>query len=422
MLKYAVVGLGRVGYEMFSRMYEHSQDNKGCFEVIGIDTSLLRVQELLKKHPGCIFENYERLNDCSTIFVCVPTPVNDNVPDMSFVEKAFDKIIENTTTSTNVIHIVIVSTVAPDCIENLKQRINNTTVRYKLYYSPERYNPGELIQDEYRVLSYSHEGEYPNSVRPLLLTSMFGGEFVCVKDAKTASYVKLLENVQRDVNIALMNEFAKICNADGVNFFEVLAAASTKRSFAKFTSGLVGGHCIGTDTVYFLDYLDRHHIKFTDDIISKSREINENMINDVAVDILNVCRNSNFKKVYVLGLTYKEDIVDIRNSGSYKLVEFLREIDMAHQLGIEICPYDPYIQEFATMSLVELEQTMYAENALFVVAVPHKKIVDLAVGYLDSTISQRFYFVKPDSYTLKQLSKWNRMSYVRGYGIGTHNK
>lgn len=352
--KIVVIGLGYVGYPLFS------QFSKYYSNVYGIDTKE-KLPEIIKKssknNASNIISDYSILNDADYIFVCVPTPINkDNIPDISILEEVSNNISKNLSNKKQI--IIYESTVYPTCTDNLYKKYFENRENTYVVFSPERVCPGiskKQLKDLTKLVGSEDEAirneicELYNSVNIKTFP---------VKSTVIAECSKLLENIQRDVNIALMNEFAYVCSKADINFTEVLEAAYTKEGFSKYKPGMVGGHCISVDPYYFthwLDNIDIHEHAF----ISESRETNEQTIIRIGQDILEKLKDC--KNIAILGMTYKENVADIRTSGSIKLYNYLKE----HTDKNIIC-HDPLVKQYK-ISFSKIDQCDG-----IVLAVPHK--------------------------------------------------
>ncbi len=336
--KLAVIGLGYVGLPIaleFARK----------ISVIGFDINAKRVEmmkegidpsnELEKKDfEGCdiVFTNsLDTLREARFFIVAVPTPVDDhNVPDLTPVIKASEtigKVIKKGD------YVVFESTVYPGCteedclpvIEKISGLKNKTD--FKIGYSPERINPGDkkhTLSQIIKVVSGCDEESLQEIAAVYGLVVQAGiHQASCIKVAEAA---KIIENTQRDLNIALMNELSIIFNLIGINTYEVLEAAGTKWNFLKFQPGLVGGHCIGVDP-YYLTY-KANALGYDAEVILAGRNINDNMAKYVAKKVVQhiILNSANVKssKVLVKGATFKENVSDIRNSKIADVVKALK--------------------------------------------------------------------------------------------------
>lgn len=347
----AVVGLGYVGLPLAVCLAEQFQN------VAGFDISTQRVAEInngydatneLSKNvvqgSGLLASSdVSSLEDSSFFIVTVPTPINDaHQPDLSPLQSACDMIGPFLKVGDVV---VFESTVYPGVTEDFCAPILEKLSGLKacedfgLGYSPERINPGDkvnTVENTIKVVS----GDSPETlerVKAVYNTVIKAGLHVA-PTIKVAEASKVLENTQRDINIALMNEMSQICGKIGVNTNEVIEAAGTKWNFLKFTPGLVGGHCIGVDPYYLATLAEKvgHHPQ----VILAGRRTNDGMVRHVADTTLRMLikKGGDIRemRVGVCGITFKENVPDIRNSKSLEVVEALRGF------GITPLVHDPY--------------------------------------------------------------------------------
>ena len=343
-----VIGLGYVGYPLFEAFSKN-------YETYGID-----LEEKVKKFNNeKITTDYSVINNCDVVFVCAPTPVDDNnKPDIS----GLINISKNISGHLKDGHIIVYeSTVGPRDINKINEILNKDSPlsyfnneRYYVVYSPERVSPGETTLKDCKKLVACPNEKIRNDVCQLY--ESIGVKTYPCSDYKIAILSKLLENIQRDVNIALMNEYANICQTNfDVNFDEVLKAASTKHNFVPYNRGLVGGHCIPVDPYYLLDSCPSgcRELMF----INHSRIVNDFTIECVADKIYNIFRK--YKHWCILGAAYKENIDDTRNSGSLKLYNQLMK-KLSYEQYITV--HDPYIKQYS----------YFPENAdCYILATPH---------------------------------------------------
>jgi len=338
----AVIGLGYVGLPIalaFARK----------IRVIGFDISAHRV-ELMKKgidpsneldaeaFEGCDIQftaNPEDLRAASFFVVAVPTPVDlHRVPDLTPLVKASETLSRVLKPGD---YVVYESTVYPgcteeDCLPILEKGSGLQLGRdFKLGYSPERINPGDTVHTLANVVKVA-SGSDPEAAEEIAQTY----ELVVkagvhrAPSIKVAEAAKIIENTQRDLNIALMNELSKIFDKIGINTYDVLEAAGTKWNFLKFQPGLVGGHCIGVDP-YYLTYKSME-LGYTPQIILSGRRVNDAMAAYVARRtvqfLLASGANSRDARVLVMGTTFKENVSDIRNSKVADVVSTLQEFQL----------------------------------------------------------------------------------------------
>lgn len=336
--KLAVIGLGYVGLPIaleFARQ----------LSVIGFDINPKRIDmmkqgvdpsnELEKKDfEGCditFTDSLDVLREAKFYIVAVPTPVDEhNVPDLTPVQKASEtigKVIKKGD------YVVFESTVYPGCTEEdclpIIEKLSGlkNIIDFKLGYSPERINPGDKNHTLATIVKVA-AGCDAESLEEIAKTY----ELVVkagvhrASSIKVAEAAKIIENTQRDLNIALMNELSIIFNMMNINTYEVLEAAGTKWNFLKFQPGLVGGHCIGVDP-YYLTYKARE-MGYDAEVILAGRNINDNMAKYVARTVVqHIIKNSGdvkSAKVLIKGATFKENVSDIRNSKVADVVKALK--------------------------------------------------------------------------------------------------
>lgn len=302
--------------------------------------------------------NPEELKQAEILIVTVPTPVDhDNNPDYTPLIKAstmIGKVLRKWQT------VVYESTVDPGCTEEICIPLleKNSGLKYiqdfHVGYSPERINPWDkehTVDKIAKVVSASD----PETLETLaeMYWSITTGTIHKAPSIKVAETSKIIENTQRDINIAVINEIAKICDKMWINTYDVLDAAATKWNFLKFTPGLVGGHCIGVDPYY----LARRAIKvwLHPDVILAGRRINDDMPVRVAHQAIKLLIQANNKvqnaNILILGLTFKENVPDFRNS---KIAETIRELK---EFWTNIAGYDPYHEYLRDYDREELNLT-----------------------------------------------------------------
>jgi UDP-N-acetyl-D-galactosamine dehydrogenase len=338
--KICVVGLGYVGLPLACLLSKK-------YEVYGFDISEKKIDELkngvdltgevkdLEQYQIKFDSNPEIIKQANFIIVAVPTPIlEDKRPDLSLVISASEIVGKNLKPGSIVVYE---STVYPGCTEEVCLPALETESGlkfghdFKIGYSPERVNPGDkihTIDKIYKIVSGSDEEALDK------IAEVYGSitQIHKASSIKVAEAAKVIENVQRDLNIALMNELALIFDRLGIDTKEVIEAAATKWNFHKYQPGLVGGHCIGVDP-YYLTY-KAMQLGYNPQIILAGRGINEYMSEFVALKL------KGKKKILILGLTFKENVPDIRNSKARDLINRLRG------RGAEVIGHDPSLANF----------------------------------------------------------------------------
>jgi UDP-N-acetyl-D-galactosamine dehydrogenase len=393
-IKIGVIGLGYVGLPLaveFGRLYE----------VTGFDISLTRVAELkkgvdktlevagceLKKSALLKFTSKEAdLKDCNYYIVSVPTPVNEHkIPDLrpllSACETAGRLLAKGDI-------VIFESTVYPgateeDCVPVL-EKISGLKFNRDFYcgYSPERINPGDkkhTLVNIKKVTSASTPAAAAK-VDALYKSIITAGTYLA-PSIKVAEAAKVIENSQRDINIAFINELSIIFNKMNIDTGDVLAAAATKWNFLSFKPGLVGGHCIGVDP-YYLTY-KAQSLGYIPEIILAGRRLNDNMGGYVANQIIKLMIKKeiliNKSKVLVLGITFKENCPDIRNSRVIDIINEMREF------GANISVFDPWADSAEVYAEYRVKLVKDVKNQKYdavVLAVAHEVFAGMDIESL----------------------------------------
>ena len=425
--KLAIIGLGYVGLPL-----AHAFSSK--YEVVGFDISKWRIDELSSGYDRTLELSSEQVNeaikngmkftldtndikDCNIYIVTVPTPIDKNKrPDLTPLIKASETVGKVLKKGDIVIYE---STVYPgateeDCvpvlekfsglkyistetIEKEKKRLNQDNSQFSILnselangfycgYSPERINPGDKEHTVTKILKVT-SGSTPEIGKKVdeLYASIITAGTHLAPTIKVAEAAKVIENSQRDINIAFVNELAIIFNKLGINTNDVLEAAGTKWNFLPFKPGLVGGHCIGVDP-YYLTH-KAQSIGYNPEIILAGRRLNDNMGIYVANQVIKLMIKKGHKiegsKVLVLGITFKENCPDIRNSRVIDVIEELKEF------GCNIDIYDPWADtkevehEYNLELIKELDTNKYEA---IVLAVAHNEFKQLKLKTKDNVV------------------------------------
>ena len=392
----AIFGLGYVGLPlalMFAKKYK----------VIGYDSNNTRISELQQYQdtsgeisPEVIFEksytttsgigvnftsNLLETVKASVYIVTVPTPVDsNNRPDLSLICKVSSTIGKQLKKGDTVIYE---STVYPGATEEVCVPILETesglgyNTDFFVGYSPERINPGDKTRPIENIVKVT-SGSTP-SCRDFvdkLYSSVLTANTHKAESIKIAEAAKVIENTQRDINIAFVNELSKICNLLEIDTHKVLDAAASKWNFLKFTPGLVGGHCIGVDPYYLAQKAQDHG--YFPELIRASRKINESMSSYLASQCIKLMLKKNIEltkaKALILGISFKENCADLRNS---KVLNTAKELE---DYGLEVHLYDPYIlpkqlaQKGNFTQITQLPSECYD---LVILATPHKNLLHI---------------------------------------------
>ena len=397
--KLALVGLGYVGMPIAVEFAKH-------VNVIGFDINEKRVNEYrngidstnevgeaIKTTTVDFTSTPSRLKEARFIVVAVPTPVNDdNSPDLRPVEGASKTVGQNLSKGSIV---VFESTVYPGVTEDVcvpiieKESGLKCGVDWKIGYSPERINPGDRVHTltTIRKVVSGMDEESSNEIKKVYDIVIKAGTFM-VSNIKTAEAVKVVENSQRDINIAFMNEIAIICDKLRIDTDEVLAGMNTKWNALGFKPGLVGGHCIGVDPYYLTNAAEK--LGYHSQIILNGRKVNDSMgafVADAAIkEMIEAGMAPKKATVLVLGITFKENCPDTRNSKVVDIIKRLNEYEIntivtdpwadreiaKQEYGVDLVSYDELPKadcvivavghkEFRAMSMMQLKNLFKAE-------------------------------------------------------------
>lgn len=396
--KIAVIGLGYVGLPLAVILSKH-------FKVVGYDHTSERITELKTGHDRTMEVSEDdltaadidftmdpkKLSSCKLIIIAVPTPIDSfKVPDLRPLRTASTTAGKYMSSGSCVVYE---STVYPGATEEICVPILETESGLKMGedftvgYSPERVNPGDkthTIENIVKVVAGSDE------TTKTLLSKVYGQVVTKgiheVSSIKVAEAAKVIENTQRDLNIALMNELSMIFDRIGIDTTEVLKAAGTKWNFLPFTPGLVGGHCIGVDP-YYLTF-KAESLGYNPEMILSGRRINDSMGKYIAGKTVKLIAGQGKRvkdsKVAVLGITFKEDVPDLRNT---KVIDIISELK---DFGITVSVNDPLADKeesrtFYDIQLKDLEEI--SEVDAVIIAVMHNYYKTLGLSKLAAMCS-----------------------------------
>ncbi|WP_345979941.1 Vi polysaccharide biosynthesis UDP-N-acetylglucosamine C-6 dehydrogenase TviB [Sulfurimonas sp. HSL3-2] len=405
--KIAIIGLGYVGLPLahaFSKFYS----------VIGFDISKQRIDELNNGHDrtmelsdvqvqealknGMLFSlNLDDISSCNIYIITVPTPIDKNKrPDLTPLIKASETVGKVLKKDDIVIYE---STVYPgateeDCVPVL-EKVSGLKFNNDFYcgYSPERINPGDKTHTVTNILKVTSgsTSEIAKKVDDLYKSIITAGTHLA-PSIKVAEAAKVIENSQRDINVAFVNELAIIFNKLGIDTNAVLDAASTKWNFLPFRPGLVGGHCIGVDP-YYLTH-KAQEVGYNPEIILAGRRLNDNMGIYVANQVIKLMIKKGHKiegsNILILGITFKENCTDIRNT---RVVDVITELK---EFGCNVDIYDPWVnnkelEEEYNLSTIDFDKINLGTYDAVVLAVAHKEFQELN---LDGTTNCVIYDIK----------------------------
>jgi UDP-N-acetyl-D-glucosamine/UDP-N-acetyl-D-galactosamine dehydrogenase len=389
--KISVIGLGYVGLPLAVEFGK-------VRETIGFEINKARVAELKRGQDSTLecsetelkeasFLNYtsdlEKIKSCNVYIVTVPTPINDHKqPDLMPLEQA-STMLGSVISQGDV--VIYESTVYPGCTEEvcvtILEKISGLVFNQDFYvgYSPERINPGDK---EHRLPSIKKVtsgstlecAEFVDSLYSEIITA---GTHMA-PTIRVAEAAKVIENTQRDVNIALINELAKIFNKLGIDTLDVLNAAGTKWNFLPFRPGLVGGHCIGVDP-YYLTY-KAQSIGYNPEVILSGRRINDGMgeyvVTQLVKEMLKKKIHVDDSNVLLLGLAFKENCPDLRNTKVLDIVSELKE----YNINVDV--FDPWVSKVAAQKeygLILIDRPNKNKYDAVIVAVAHNEFIEIGV-------------------------------------------
>ena len=391
--KIALIGLGYVGLPLAIAFSEK-------FKVIGFDIDKNRVNDLKEGIDKTLEIKNEQLQlakpnikytnkiidtiSCNVYIVTVPTPIDsDNQPDLTPLIDS-SKMIGSVLSKNDI--VVYESTVYPGVTEEIcvpeLERVSGLKFNTDFFcgYSPERINPGDIKHTVKNILKVTSGStpEIAKEVNDLYKEVITAGTYLA-PSIKVAEASKVIENIQRDVNIALINELAMIFNQMGIDTNEVIEAASTKWNFIKLSPGLVGGHCISIDP-YYLTY-KAEEIGYKPDLILSARQINNDMSKYIANQTVNLMKKNgkiiSNSKILILGFAFKENCPDIRNT---KVIDLIKELE---SYGAYIDVFDPWVdskevlREFSINVNNDLSDINRNKYDAVVYAVAHSEFISL---------------------------------------------
>lgn len=398
--KLSVIGLGYVGFPLLIELAK-------TYDVVGFDINNSKIEkykqgiditnevgnELTKESTAFFTSDEKDLQQCKFHIVAVPTPINqDKTPNLTPIIEASKAVARNLTRGTI---IVFESTVYPGTTEEICVPIIEEysglkfEEDFKVGYSPERINPGDKINTLTKIVKVvSASDEEALETIHNVYNEIIEAGLHKASSIKVAEAAKVIENAQRDINIAFMNELSMVFNKMGIDTNDVLEAAATKWNFLNFKPGLVGGHCIGVDPYYFMYKAEQ--LGYHSQIISAGRKINDEMGKYAATNIIKQIIHSGQAvkdaKVAIMGITFKENVADVRNTKVIDIVEELKDY------GVDVLVHDPIanhkdVKQQYNIDLVQ-RKDLYDLNAV-VLAVPHQIFIDYSVDYFDSLFSDK---------------------------------
>lgn len=396
----AVIGLGYVGLPLAAAFAKK-------YRVIGFDINSERIaevregtdvtrelssdelREVLAKNEGIglvVTDKPSEIADANVYIVTVPTPTNKyNQPVLTPLQKASEtvgKLLEkdDVVIYESTVYPGVTEDICVPILEEFSGKVFNTD--FFVGYSPERINPGDKEHTVTKILKVT-SGSTPESAKYIdgLYASIITAGTHLAPSIKVAEAAKVIENSQRDINIAFVNELSKIFRLLDIDTQDVLEAAATKWNFLKFTPGLVGGHCIGVDPYYLAQ--KAQEVGYNPEIILAGRRMNDGMGNYVAQEVVRLMIDKDCKikngRVLVMGITFKENCPDIRNS---KVIDVVQELEK-YNLGVDV--YDPWAnaaevkKEFGIDLITDASKLNGNYNAI-ILTVAHNEFLELEIS------------------------------------------
>src|SRR5690625_4265383 len=378
----SIIGLGYVGLPLaveVAKTYDavgfDIDDGKLDKYRSGIDVTNEVGDEAIQETTLTFTSDEAELKACKFHIAAVPTPINiDKTPNLTPIIKASETIGRNLTKGSIVVYesTVYPGTTEEICIPILEKESGLTFGKdFKVGYSPERINPGDKVNTLTKIIKIvsGSDEEALREISQVYDYIIDAGVFEA-DSIKVAEAAKVIENSQRDINIAFMNELSMVFNKMNINTKAVLEAAGTKWNFLKFTPGLVGGHCIGVDPYYFTYKAEQ--LGYHSQIILAGRKINDDMskhiANNIVKTIIKATLDPSNVKIGILGMTFKENVADVRNT---KVIDIVTELA---DYGIDVLVHDPVAEAEEVSDVFNIE--LVGEEALqdldcVVLAVPH---------------------------------------------------
>lgn len=418
--KLSVIGLGYVGLPIALEFSKH-------INVVGFDVKPERVA-MMNNHidpsneldksafDGCnitFTSNADDLKQCNFFIVAVPTPIDEHkLPDLTPVIKASESVGKALKKGD---YVVYESTVYPGCTEEdcvpILEKMSGLKFMqdFKVGFSPERINPGDKAHSltQIKKITSGCDPEAAENIAKVYEIIIKAGVHRA-SAIKVAEAAKIIENTQRDINIALMNELSIIFDIMGINTYEVLEAAGTKWNFLKFSPGLVGGHCIGVDPYYLLHKAKQ--LGYHASMINSGRALNDSMgtrIADKVVKmIINAGKEITKSRVLIMGMTFKENVTDIRNSRIIDIINELKYFCVNCDVVDAYADHDEVMKEYG----VDMSKEPTGKYDAIIVAVNHKPYMELTEDYFKGISAENGILVDVKGVMrgkIKDLTYWS---------------
>lgn len=385
--KISVIGLGYVGLPLAVELAKK-------YDLVGYDINEAKLEQYRKgndvtdevgdvalKNTTMTFTSDEKdLKACKFHIISVPTPINsDKTPNLTPIIEASKTIGRNLTKGSIVVYesTVYPGTTEEICVPILEEESGlKLGEDFKVGYSPERINPGDKVNTLTKIIKVvsGSDDEALKEISDLYASIIEAGVHEA-ESIKVAEAAKVIENSQRDINIAFMNELSMVFNKMGIHTKSVLEAARTKWNFLNFTPGLVGGHCIGVDPYYFTYKAEQ--LGYHSQIILAGRKINDDMgkhvANNIVKTIIKAKQEIQGIRIAILGMTFKENVSDVRNTKVIDIIEELKDY------GVEVLVHDPMVDPEDVKNEYDIElvdESTLKDLDCIVLAVPHQQFLD----------------------------------------------
>lgn len=420
--KISVVGLGYVGFPLLIELAKK-------FDVIGFDTNIDKItnykkgidvtnevgNELTKQTSALFTADENLIRESKFHIVAVPTPINqDKTPNLTPIIEASKTVGRNLKEGSIIVYesTVYPGTTEEICVPILEEFSGLKFGKdFKIGYSPERINPGDKVNTLTKIVKIV-SGSDESSLKTIykVYNAIIEAGIFKAASIKVAEAAKVIENAQRDINIAFMNELSVVFNKMGINTNDVLEAAGTKWNFLDFKPGLVGGHCIGVDPYYFM--YKAEELGYRSQIIAAGRKINDEMGKHVASNVIKQLILSGQKvkdaKVAIFGITFKEDVADARNT---KVVDIIEELT---EYGVNVIVYDPVADQKEVSNTYNIrlidKSELHSLNAI-VLTVPHKVFNEYDIEYYTSLYEKEKVFIDVKGKFIEKQFKDNNYFY-----------
>lgn len=398
-IKPCVIGLGYVGLPLLVELskttsafgYDVNRKRIKTLKSLNDINNEFTKKELIYLKKRNLTHNFKDVKNCNFYIVCVPTPIDRfKKPDISLLKAAFRKL--GKIIKKNDI-IILESTVFPGTTEDIcvpiLERESGLKSKYDFFicYSPERINPGDKNHSLKKIVKLISVPNNNCKEKVLSIYKKLSKKIVISNSIKEAELSKVIENIQRDLNIAFMNEVYMYCDKTNLNYANVIRLASTKWNFGKYDAGLVGGHCLPVDPYYFSYIANKNRLKAK--VTIAGRDTNEHMAEFLNFKIRKEIKdNKEFKKktdkIIFAGLTYKKNVSDIRNSMPIKIYKKFQNKN--------IYAFDPLIEQNKVKNMISENKLKSLKNVKYIIILVYHDVFKKIFGKIDKNIKILKFF------------------------------